>query len=365
MIISCSEIEIILNELLAQNNKEITLAPFFPEEKMFNYDLENKKLLLKTNPQNWRVFIDFLTREYSLSRATKKELPEFDDIIKAVISAGLLMPKGIDDLIKEIKNYLTPVQRMNRRKRFLIALDTNQLIDNLMSSYVEREFSTKEKQQMRNFISYIISSWVLSERDGFMRNEENKGIKELNRKLEEWDFYLPEKIDRKARLGYSIYSELKSLEESYTQLESKKLSEEKYEIMRNKNLKDQAIVEEYEDYIKSLKDVKFVYVTADDQSYALAKDRFESVKVKVENRIPKELDCNFESGAKLIYQLALFLGFLRIDSYDIKFNIYYKGKEHDHWENKKLKFLCSDKKFDKRITKVISTIRELKECLKN
>ncbi len=158
MIISCSEIEIILNELLAQNNKEITLSPFFAEEKIFNYDLENKKLHLKTNPHSWKVFIDFLTSSYSLSSATKKELPEFDDIKKAVVSAGLLMPKGIDDLINEIKNYLTPIQRMNRRKRFLITLDTNQLIDNLISSYIEKEFSTREKQQVRNFISYIMSS---------------------------------------------------------------------------------------------------------------------------------------------------------------------------------------------------------------
>jgi len=362
MIISCSEIEIILNELLAQNNKEITLSPFFTEEKIFNYDLENKKLHLKTNQHSWRIFIDFLTSEYSLSKAAKKELPEFDDIKKAVVSAGLLMPEGIDVLINEINNYLTPIKRMNRRKRFLIALDTNQLIDNLMSSYVEKEFSTKEKQQVRNFISYIVSSWVLSERDGFMRNERNKGIVELNSKLQEWDFYLPEKIDRKARLGYSIYSELKSLEESYAQLESRKQSEEKYEIERNKNLKDQAIIEEYEDYIKSLKDVKFVYVTSDDKSYAIAKDHFESIKVKVENRILKELDCNFENGAKLLYQLSLFLGFLRINSYDIRFNIYYKGKEHDDWENKQLEFLCSDKEFEKRITKTISTIRKLNEC---
>lgn len=362
MIISCSEIEIILNELLAQNNREITLSPFFAEEKIFNYNLNNRKLHLKTNPHSWKVFIDFLISEYSLSSVAKRELPEFDDIIKAVVSAGLLMPEGIDVLINEINNYLTPVQRMNRRKRFLIALDTNQLIDNLMSSYVEKEFSTKEKQQMRNFISYIISSWVLVERDGFLRNERNKGIVELNSKLQEWDFYLPEKIDRKARLGYSIYSELKSLEESYAQLESRKQPEEKYEITRDKNLKDQAIIDEYEFYIKSLKDVKFVYVTSDDQSYALATDRFESVKVKVVNRIPKELDCNFENGAKLIYQLALLLGFLRINSYDIRFNIYYKEKEHDHWENKKIEFLCSDKEFEKRITKTISTIRKLNEC---
>ncbi len=170
------------------------------------------------------------------------------------------------------------------------------------------------------------------------------------------------KKDRKARLGYSIYSELKSLEESYTQLESRKQSEEKYEIMRNKNLKDQAIVEGYEEYIKSLKDIKFVYITSDDQSYTLAKDRFESVKVKVVNIVPKVLDCNLESGAKLIYQLALFLGFLRINKFDIKFNIYYTGKEHDDWENKQLEFDCSDKKFEKRIYQKITTVRKLNKC---
>ena len=267
MIISCSEILIILNELLANDTKEITLLPLYGEEKIFNYNLESKKLFLKTLPHSWKLFIDFLTNEYSMSNAAKRELPEFDDIKKAVVSAGLLMPEGIDVLINEIKNYLTPIKRMNRRKRFLIALDTNQLIDNLMSSYVEKEFSTTEKLQVRNFISYIISSWVLSERDGFMRNEKNKGIDELNRKLKEWNFYLPEKIDRKARLGYSIYSELKALEESYVQLESRKQSEEKHKIMMTKNLKDQAIIEEYEDYIKSLKDFKFVYVTSDDQPF--------------------------------------------------------------------------------------------------
>ena len=76
-------------------------------------------------------------------------------------------------------------------------MDTNQLIDSLMNSFVEKEFSKKEKQQVRNFTSYIVSSWILSERDGFMRNERNNGIKELNSKLQEWNFYPLEKIDRK------------------------------------------------------------------------------------------------------------------------------------------------------------------------
>ncbi|HUU78729.1 MAG TPA: hypothetical protein VMX55_10310 [candidate division Zixibacteria bacterium] len=359
MIISCSEIEIILNELLANKNKELTLTPFFKEEKIFSYDLENKKLHLKTNPHSWKIFIDFLCSEYALSNDTRKELPEFDDIKKAVVSAGLLIPEGIDVLIDEIRNYLTPIKRMNRRKRFLIALDTNQLIDNLMSNYVEKEFATKE--QLRNFISYIISSWVLSERDTFIRDETNRRLVELNSKLKEWDYFLPEKIDRKARLGYSIYSELKSLEESYVQLGSRIKSDEKNEIMKSQNLKDSAIIGEYEDYIKSLKDFKFIYVTSDDQSFALAKDRFESIKVKVVNTIPNTLDCSFENGAKLIYQLTLFLGFLRIDSYDIRFNIYYKGKEHDDWENKRLEFLCSDKEFEKSISKFISIVRKLNE----
>ena len=243
MIISYSEIEIILNELLAQNEKEINIAPFFQEEKIFRFDLKNKKLFLKTTPHSWKIFIDFIVKEYSLTKAAKSELPEFDDIIKAVVSTGLLMPEGIDVLIDLIKNYLTPIQRMNRRKRFLIALDTNQLIDNLMSSYIENEFSSKNQEEVRNFISYLISSWVLEERNGFMRNEKSEGIAELNEKLKEWNFYLPEKISRKTRLGYSIYSELKSLEESYTQLESTKPSEEKYKILMNKDLKDKAIME--------------------------------------------------------------------------------------------------------------------------
>jgi len=236
MIISCSEIEIILNELFAQNTKVITLSPIFMDEKIFNYDLQSKKLFLKTNPHSWRLVIDFLVSSYSLSSAGKKELPEFDDIIKAIVSAGLLMPEGIDVLINVIKNYLTPIQRMNRRKRILIALDTNQLVDNLMSSYIENEFSSKGQNEVRNFISYLISSWVLEERNGFMRNERNKGITDLNEKLKEWDYYLPEKMGRKARLGYSIYSELKSLEESYTQLESNKSSEEKYKIFKRSKI---------------------------------------------------------------------------------------------------------------------------------
>lgn len=361
MIISCSDIEIILNELLAKGNKEVTILPFFREEKLFNINLETKKAHLKTTPYSWRTIIDFLVSEHSLSNVAKKELPEYNDIIKAVVSAGLVMPEGIDILIEEIKNYLKPISQMNRRKRFLIALDTNQLIDNLMSCYVEKEFSTTDKQQIRNFISYIISSWVLAERDGFMRNEKNKGLVELNTKLKDWNFYLPEKIGRKARLGYSIYSELKLLEESFQKLESRKKSEEKKDIMFNKNMKDEAIIEEYEEHKKSLKDVKFMFITYDDQAYALASDRLTSINVKNVTEIPKVLDCNFENGAKLIYQLTLFLGFIQIDNDYINFNIHYKGKKHDDWENKKLEFLCSNEEFYNRIDKMISTVQKLKE----
>jgi len=95
----------------------------------------------------------------------------------------------------------------------------------------------------------------------------------------------------------------------------------------------------------------------------MAKDYFESIKIKVEKRIPNELSCNFSKGAKLIYQLTLFLGFIKLDKNEVRFNIYYKGKEHDDWENKKLEFLCSDKKFEKRITDIITTVRHLNECL--
>ena len=283
------------------------------------------------------------------------------DIIKSVTSAGISKPEGIDVLIEEINNYLAPVKRMNRRKRFLIALDTNQLIDNLMSSYIENEFSTPFNQQVKNFISYVISSWVLYERDSFLRREKNRGIKELNEKLSDCDFYLPEKIDRMARLGYSIYSELKSLEESYDQLESKLPSSQRFEILKEKNLKDQAIIDEYDDYKKSLKDVKFVFVSADDQAFALAKDRFESIKIKVQNKISNNLECTIENGAKLIYQLSLFLGFLRVNNYNIRFSIHYSGKEHNDWENKKLRFDCSDKQFSERIENLIFTTRKLIE----
>jgi len=362
MIISCSEIVIILNELLARKNNEISLLPFFDEEKIFNYNLKNRNLILKTKPQSWRNSIDTFCNKYSLTDSAKKEMPEFDEIKKATVSAGLLKPEGINELINLIKDYLEPKERLNRRKRFIIALDTNQLIDNVMSSYVEKEFSITENIQLRNFISYIISSWVLSERDAFLRNEKNKGIEELNNKLKrDFKFYIPEKIDKKARLGYSIFSELKALEESYTQLECKKQSQEKYEIMKNKNLKDQAIIEEYEDYKRSLKDVRLVYVTSDDQSYGLSCDRLESIKIRDHNKIPSEINCDFENGAKLIYQLTLFLGFLRINCYNIKFNIYYNRKEHYDWENKKLEFICVDKEFEESISKSISIVRRLNE----
>ena len=359
MIISCSEIEIILNELLARKKEEISLLSIYGPELLFNYNLENQKLYLKTTRSSWRTFIQNIVRNHSLTNYTEKELPQFDDIIKSVTSAGISKPEGIDVLIEEINNYLAPVKRMNRRKRFLIALDTNQLIDNLMSSYIENEFSAPINQQVRNFISYVISSWVLYERDSFLRREKNRGIKELNEKFSDFEFYLPEKIDRMARLGYSIYSELKSLEESYDQLESKLSSTQRFEILKEKNLKDQAIIDEYDDYKKSLKDVKFVFVTSDDQAYALAKDRFESVKIKVQNKIPNVLDCIIENGASLIYQLTLFLGFLRINNYNIKFSIHFSGKEHHDWETKRLKFECSDRNFEERITNIISLTRKL------
>ncbi|MHA1877983.1 MAG: hypothetical protein ACTSUC_16185 [Promethearchaeota archaeon] len=360
MIISCPEIQIILNELSAKGKRKISLMSL-TKEKIFEYNIDYNELHLNTTPSDWEKSIDTLIKEYGLSKKAQEELPQFDDIKKAVVSAGLLMPEGIDVLINEIKSYLQPKKRMNRRKRVLIALDTNQLIDNLMSSYVEEEFSSKENLQMRNFLSYIISNWVLVERDAFLRNESSKGIVELNNKLKKLNFYLPEKIDRKARLAYSIYSELKTLEESYTQLESRIRGEEKYEIMKDKNLKDQAIINEYEEYKSSLKDVKFIYITSDDQSFALAKDRFESIKVKVPQEIPQKLHCNIENGAKLIYQLTLFLGTIRINSYNIQFKIYYKGKEHNDWENKRLEFLCFDKQFEKRISTLISTTRRLNE----
>ncbi|MBD3192318.1 MAG: hypothetical protein GF308_16885 [Candidatus Heimdallarchaeota archaeon] len=228
-----------------------------------------------------------------------------------------------------------------------------------MSSYIEEEFSTKENQQLRHFISYLISSWVTFERDNFLKNEKNWGIKELNDKFSQWNHYLPEKIDKMARLGYSIYSELKTLEESYDQLESRIKSSRKDEIINNKNLKDQAIIDEYEEYKKSLKNVRFVFVTADDQAYGMAQGRFDSIKVKVKRKIPKTLECNTEKAAKLIYQLTLFLGFLRINNYNIRFNIYFRGKEHDDWENKRLEFTCSDNKFEKRIKKLIGIKRQL------
>ena len=57
MIIFCSEIEIILNELLARNKEEISLLSVFGPELLFNYNLENQKLFLKTNRGSWRAFM--------------------------------------------------------------------------------------------------------------------------------------------------------------------------------------------------------------------------------------------------------------------------------------------------------------------
>ncbi|MBD3192319.1 MAG: hypothetical protein GF308_16890 [Candidatus Heimdallarchaeota archaeon] len=118
MEISSSEIEIILNELLARDKKEISLLSIYGSEILFNYNLKDQKLYLKTLPRSWRNFKEKLCNEYLLSRAAEKELPEFGDLSKAIVSFGLLMPEGIDILIEEIKSYLAPVKRMNRRKDF-------------------------------------------------------------------------------------------------------------------------------------------------------------------------------------------------------------------------------------------------------
>jgi len=363
MIIWQSEIEIILNELLARGKKEIILSPLYGNESIFNYNLENQKLFLKTSSSKWKSFMKEIIEQNSLSKEAIKELPEFNDIIKAVTSSGLLIPEGIDDLIDEIKKYLVPSKRINRRKRFLIALDTNQLIDNLMSCYIEKEFSSIENIQARNFISYVISSWVTYERDCFLRTEKNRGINELDVKFKQIGFNLREKIDKRSRLGYSIFSELKSLEESYHLLECKMDSNRRNEVIRDKNLKDQAIIDEYEDYKKSLKDIKFVYVTSDDQSFGISK--IESIKIKVPMKIPSAIECCFENGAKLIYQLTLFLGFLKINNYKIRFDIYYPGKEHNDWENRKLKFNCSDKTFEERIKNLIKLTRKFNSICNN
>ena len=83
---------------------------------MIPNNLENQKLNLKTSRGSWNVFIKNIVTKFSLTKNAERELPQFNDIIKSVTSAGISKPEGIDDLIELIKNYLTPVKRMNRRK---------------------------------------------------------------------------------------------------------------------------------------------------------------------------------------------------------------------------------------------------------
>ena len=358
MIINPSEMQIVLNELYRRDKKELGISTYLGRELVCIIDQEKEQFYKQVNKKKWTDFIDSLGTTFGLSTNALDELPNYGDIIQTFVASGLMMPEGLEGLKEDIDHYFSSKLGENRRKRAIIALDTNQLIQNTMSQYLEKSYSLKNPT-IRNFISYVISSWVIFERDNFLKREKSAAVKELQSKLQKLNYILGEKYDKGARIGYSILAEMKKLEKASDILESNETEERKQQIINSKNERDLAIINEYSNYSKSLKNTKFYYTTADEQGKALAKDHLEFVSIKTPIELPNILPCNLEQSANLIYYLTLLFGYLRISNYNIQTSIFFGGKKLSDWENMLFNLESKDEIFMKQIEKLIMLTKKM------
>ncbi|MBD3193287.1 MAG: hypothetical protein GF308_21815, partial [Candidatus Heimdallarchaeota archaeon] len=213
-----TEFDIILQELLRNEETQLAIYPYLGSRPICLLDLENQSIPKIVSIREWNEFLEEIRATHNLSDAAFSELPYFSDIVRAFIASGILQPEGIDVLLRRISEHQSSKESRTSDKIF-IALDTNQLIYNTMSNFVEQAYSRERKKGFQPNIHYLVAYWVAWEKNQFLRTENNLGVQELRKKFRSSGFNLKEKIDKKARLGYNIVSELKALEPAVEMLE--------------------------------------------------------------------------------------------------------------------------------------------------
>ena len=360
MIIKSSELVVIFNEFLTSRIKEINISPFFTDEIICSINFEKKLFTKKVTKSSWDDSLRKTVQQYSLSERAHLELPNYNEIINKIVSAGVNQPKGIEKLISYIRTNLDT----NKMKRIIIGLDTNQLIYCTMSNFIEQALSQNPHHKNLKFrVNYAIAQWVMWEKSQFLRTEkrdENSALSELATAFKDKGYYLGGKIDKQARLGYGIIAELKALENNTMKLatDNIRLGLDEKEIRSNKEARDEAIISEY-CYLKNYLDDFVVFVSSDKNAISMAKGRKldETFEITIPNEISNTYPCDFTQTAKLLYQLTLLFGSIRINNELFKINIWFSPKEEFHWEEQWVAIECKDNEFFSKIKKSINLIR--------
>lgn len=357
-----SEFDIILQELHRNEESQLAIYPYLGSRPLCLLDLEKQSIPKIVSIREWNEFLEEVRTTHNLSDAAFSELPYFSDIVRAFIASGILQPEGIDILLQKIYEDQFSKELKNTDKVF-IALDTNQLIYNTMSNFVEKAYSKEVKDDLQPKIQYLVAHWVIWEKNQFLRTENNPGVQELRKKFRSSGFNLKEKVDKKSRLGYSIVSELKALEPAVEMLENKdkKLNIDSSRVMGDKSQRDIAILSEYQE-VSRKKEGKVFYVTSDMQVISIAMDYIEHV---VPITFPLQIDyspsATLTQFSNLIYQLTHLFGRLTFNKYGISSNIWFPQKSHEDWARKQFVFSCSNKRFWQKIRKSIDTNRKRKD----
>ena len=209
--VKASELIIVLNELLERNIQKITISTYLGDNGLCSINLKEKKFTKIVTRNSWKKFLYELQKKHSLSNNTLDEIPNYHDILSKIITSGIYEPKGINELVSDTMTFLLS----NNRKRIIIALDTNQLILNTMSNFVESFLSQSTLyENIRSRVNYALSYWVKWEKSQFFtiekRSKPSSKIIELREVFKNQGYNLPEKNDKRMRLGHSIGAEIKA-----------------------------------------------------------------------------------------------------------------------------------------------------------
>jgi hypothetical protein len=359
MKITVRELVIVLNQLIMDGIKEITVYSFIRGQALCTINLTNQTITKIVSKSSWNSFLHYAQGEYKLSQEAMNELPTYSDITRAFVASGIIQPEGIEELKIKILEQPNSSEKTTPKLRTTIALDTNQLIFNTMSAFLKPAFSNDLKEDPKVKLAFAVSFWVLWEKSNFLSTESNSGIRELREKFRISGFNLKQKVDKKARLGYSIITELKALEPHLKIIpeRNEELAINSQKVKEDKDLRDEAIVTEYEAFIKE-ESSRVIFVSSDMQTIALSQGRLEEIQtIIVPLSVEENITSSIEQLAELLYQLTLIFGRLSFDVYNISTNLWFSQKNMNDWETKRFVFSCSDKDFWKKVEPAIQLVR--------